>query len=1819
MAPSLIAVLSELSEAGKGIAAAQGLEEFQRAAMDVCVAVPLPPSRAQQLVRELRAADADTWARAADAGANPGDVARALNALMRYSRGAAAGCAAATVYAALLAAPASPAYGFVDGLAFSGLAQRLKDGAFGTGGGAVAAAGDDDGDAEDDNDAEDDDDDDEEEGGAGKRATKRPRTKAAAGKRAARGKGKNRAADASSGSSAADAAAAVELVVQALDLLASALATPPAAPAAEDGNAADETAQQPQQQAPLPHLALRSYTDARDALVEALPELAACCSSQRVAVSRGAFSCLRSLVAPAHGSVHELAAAVLRRLSPLAIGTAHTPTAAGGGGGSNANPSSSLALPAAHPAPRPSAADAAAARSAVVDFSALLLESHPSESVDAVSALARHVCLRAPDRAEYRAAAVKVAADLAAALPAWEQEQFVGFLHGLARSPKVALRMLAPPLAAALLTNLPEPFAHATFVSAATGPLAASGRVPEGHCPAPWSAVCLGVLLGRCSDKQSAVRARALSELAAVVDTFSELLSQDPASEQYRVAEAFAPALGGAGLLRVASGKKPAAATEAKKKKGGEEEEDEDEEDAAEEENEDAANTTAPLAPRSAAKKKTIQQEALEAYMPARLTADLRPLLALVRRRCRDEKAGVRRAALSLLEAVAVMRASWSGLPRLAPSAEDAALLEDAAGDRLVSVRKAGAVALGRLLELFPEEGALARAWVSGALPLARDPEAAVQDAALDWARGLLLDKAVSAAAPRSGGKRAAAVEEEEAPPMATGEAAAETAAELRVLLSAVAASGRAASACLGRLCAALRARGKLDGRGVARGLEALVASGFGGVADDDAAAAAEAEDARAEAAAADADADQPPSSSTSATKAPPLRVSTSAATRGAWMLLREVAAQDPSAVSWRFLQARWGELLRRDAAAAAVGAAAASSSSAASTDEEGALLLMVISHAARNFPADQARALGEQLLRGLQSFALAPAVAGAHVAALHRLSAQQQAKASASAAAAACSGPWSRRVYASAHEVLRRFVKVHSGAAAAAEGAVDGAAALPIAAAERADLQRSAGVALFTVGEVALLRAAKPPSGLVVLVQALTAPRLLPSSSAAAAGPLPDADDDAEQDADADAAGAEDDADDGGFAPDDPATANGRPVPPALSAHAWAALGKACLADEQLAKRCVPRFVHELGRARPPACRNNIMVALADLVVAHTALVDAHVPKLAACIRDPHELVRRQALALLANLLLKDYVKWRGALFHRFLLALVDPSPGVRSLAEYLLTDALATKAPLLAYNHFVEAMFVLNGCAAGPHGARVQGALMGGGGGAAGAGAGAAAAPSQQQQQQFTLQGPRFRAHRDLIYSALLRRMAPEHKFSTQAKLCAEVLAGVADGALPLAEASEVLRDALGVLAGSDVRVTAQRLAGGGGANGGDDDDGAGGGGGSGLGAGSGAGPAEAAARARGRLVSSMMRKHLVESVVPVLVELRRLLQEQRHPLQGDLLAAAAAMLRDYKSEVEDILVADKQLAKEILYDLRQAEAAAKAGRAAQAAAAAGAKRAGAEAVAAAADGGGGIGRPLSSSLGAGGSGAVADDTAVDEQPQPPQQQQQFKTPGKPPSSSGAAAAAGALPAVTPATALRPATTSSRGGRPSLLGTAAKTPGGRLLATPAPLSGARRTPLLGGEDDQGAGAAAAAAAGGSDAATAAARRRSVLLQKPASGGGLRLRDPDATTNVELPSPFQPEGGSGGSGGGTGDGSEGDGQRGRKTKTWNVGEDVAAAARPAGDGARKAALAGRAAQRAAAEAEALAHAALAQGVKEEALPAEAAMGARRSRRAARN
>ncbi|CAI5960253.1 unnamed protein product [Closterium sp. NIES-64] len=166
----------------------------------------------------------------------------------------------------------------------------------------------------------------------------------------------------------------------------------------------------------------------------------------------------------------------------------------------------------------------------------------------------------------------------------------------------------------------------------------------------------------------------------------------------------------------------------------------------------------------------------------------------------------------------------------------------------------------------------------------------------------------------------------------------------------------------------------------------------------------------------------------------------------------------------------------------------------------------------------------------------------------------------------------------------------------------------------------------------------------------------------------------------------------------------------------------------------------HELQRSPLPSVRNNLVIILTDLCVRYTALVDPHVPCISACLRDPCELVRRQTLVLLAGLLQRDYVKWRGALVLRVLLCIVDESQAIREVALYLFTHVVPRllqkdyvkrrgalvlrvllcivdessairdvalhifthvvprRVPLVPYNTFIEALFALNACPLAP-----------------------------------------------------------------------------------------------------------------------------------------------------------------------------------------------------------------------------------------------------------------------------------------------------------------------------------------------------------------------------------------------------------------------------------------------------------------------------------------------------------------------------------------
>ena len=93
-------------------------------------------------------------------------------------------------------------------------------------------------------------------------------------------------------------------------------------------------------------------------------------------------------------------------------------------------------------------------------------------------------------------------------------------------------------------------------------------------------------------------------------------------------------------------------------------------------------------------------------------------------------------------------------------------------------------------------------------------------------------------------------------------------------------------------------------------------------------------------------------------------------------------------------------------------------------------------------------------------------------------------------------------------------------------------------------------------------------------------------------------------------------------------------------------------------------------------------------------------------------------------------------------------------------------------------------------------------------------------------------------------------------------------------------------------------------------------------------------AAAAARGKLLTKLVKKNILESIfslvlfsfywwgwyliyiVPILTELKHLLEKHHSPLLKYLMAYLKELLKDYKNELQDIMVGDKLLAKELEY---------------------------------------------------------------------------------------------------------------------------------------------------------------------------------------------------------------------------------------------------------------------------------------------------------------
>ncbi|XP_068707976.1 condensin-2 complex subunit D3-L-like isoform X1 [Montipora foliosa] len=341
----------------------------------------------------------------------------------------------------------------------------------------------------------------------------------------------------------------------------------------------------------------------------------------------------------------------------------------------------------------------------------------------------------------------------------------------------------------------------------------------------------------------------------------------------------------------------------------------------------------------------------------------------------------------------------------------------------------------------------------------------------------------------------------------------------------------------------------------------------------------------------------------------------------------------------------------------------------------------------------------------------------------------------------------------------------------------------------------------------------------------------------------------------------------------------------PPVKAHAFVTLGKLCLQNENLAKQCIAALARELETSNDPAIRNNVIIVMCDLCVRYTSLVDRYIPNIAACLKDNAPLVRRQTLTLLTHLLQEDFVKWKGALFYRFITTLVDKDPEIWKFADFCLVHLLLSRHPGMLYQHFVECVFHFNSFE--KH--KVYNKFP----------------QTDREKKLFSLKGGQNASKRLKIYQFMLSHMGDEDRFNLTGKLCQEILGSFTDATVELdQESAAVLKDALLILSSKNIKLSsmkakvAEELA--------DEGDVAG----------------AAIAQARNKFLTQVVKKNMIENIIPIIIELKHMLEKKHSPLLRDLMSCLKEVMKDYRSEVQDVLSADRQLANEIEFDLKRFE---------------------------------------------------------------------------------------------------------------------------------------------------------------------------------------------------------------------------------------------------------------------------------------------------------
>ncbi|XP_032565460.1 condensin-2 complex subunit D3 isoform X1 [Chiroxiphia lanceolata] len=318
------------------------------------------------------------------------------------------------------------------------------------------------------------------------------------------------------------------------------------------------------------------------------------------------------------------------------------------------------------------------ARNQAVKFISSLVDELKEAVFPVLRILLQHICIKVPDKADYRTYAAQALVTLLNKLPCVEFAEFISWLYKYSLN-RTSYRVFALDVALALL-EVPE-------------------RTPDDSLSLDQQKflkhkfLVQVMVFGRCSDKAPSVRSKALSSFAHCLDmkaaaTLQSIQDLLQSSSVHTVLE---------------------------------------------------ANTNTASVTVSAEAVSNHPQKTLPTFRSIELTEssnaaglDGKEVMAMLRVRAGDEKTNVRKSALQVF--VSILK------HRVIPcSAEDLSTLQERCRDPAVSVRKQALQSITELLLSQPSNVLVQKAWLNGVVPVVMDAESSVQEKALECLDQLLL------------------------------------------------------------------------------------------------------------------------------------------------------------------------------------------------------------------------------------------------------------------------------------------------------------------------------------------------------------------------------------------------------------------------------------------------------------------------------------------------------------------------------------------------------------------------------------------------------------------------------------------------------------------------------------------------------------------------------------------------------------------------------------------------------------------------------------------------------------------------------------------------------------------------------------------------------------------------------------------------------------------------------------------------------------------------------------------------------------------------